>query len=175
MSDETHGPEQSTPVDPPSAASPIVGGTPSEDPDKSQRQTPWHLWVVGGIGLPWNAMGAFDYLMTQTENESYMANFTPEQLEFFYGFPTWLVAFWAIAVWGGLVGSVLLLMKKRLAAQVFLVSWVCMIVTAIHNFLITDGAEVMGPAGMAFTAVIFVFAGFEWLYSRAMTQRGVLS
>ncbi len=43
--------------------------------------------------------------MTQTENEAYMSNFAPEQLEFFYGFPAWLVAFWAVAVWGGVAGA----------------------------------------------------------------------
>ena len=62
------------------------------------QRAPWHLWAVGIVGLLWSGMGAFDYLMTQTENESYMAQFSPEQLEFFYGFPTWTVAFWAIAV-----------------------------------------------------------------------------
>ena len=47
----------------------------------SRTRAPWHLWAVGIVGLLWSAMGAFDYLMTQTENESYMARFTPEQLE----------------------------------------------------------------------------------------------
>ena len=48
--------------------------------------TPWHLWVVGVVGLLWSAMGALDYVMTQTKNKSYMSNFTPEQLEFFMDF-----------------------------------------------------------------------------------------
>lgn len=173
MSDETNGPDQPTPADPPSSAP--APSAPMAAESEGGQKTPWHLWVVGGIGLPWNAMGAFDYLMTQTENESYMANFTPEQLEFFYGFPTWLVAFWALAVWGGLAGSALLLMKKKLAVQVFLVSWVCMIVTAIHNFFIANGAEIMGATGAIFSLVIFLFAGFEWFYSKAMAEREVLS
>ena len=55
-----------------------------------------HLWIVGTVTLLWNVVGAFDYVLTETRNESYMGAFTPEQLEFFYGFPTWVVAFWAI-------------------------------------------------------------------------------
>ena len=69
----------------------------SEDAATTPR-TPWHLWVVGILGFLWDSMGAFDYLMTQTQNESYMSNFTPEQLEFFYNFPTWVVAFWAMSM-----------------------------------------------------------------------------
>ena len=39
-------------------------------------KTPVHLYVVGVASLLWNAGGAFDYFMTQTKNEEYMANFT---------------------------------------------------------------------------------------------------
>ena len=136
--------------------------------------TPKHLWIVGVLALLWNAMGAFDYLMTQTQNEAYMGQFTPEQLEFFYGFPTWLVAFWALAVWGSVAGSVLLLMRRRVAAPVFLVAFACMVVTAIHNYVFAGALEVVGTFGAVFSAVIFVCALALWLYARAMVQRGVL-
>ena len=45
-------------------------------------KTPWHLWLVGILGLLWSTMGATDYFMTQTGNEAYLSNFTPEQLAF---------------------------------------------------------------------------------------------
>lgn len=136
--------------------------------------TPKHLWVVGALGLLWDSAGAFDYLMTQTRNESYMSAFTPKQLDFFYGFPTWVVFFWAIAVWGGVAGSVLILLRKRLAAPVLLASFASMVVTSIHNFVLADGAAVVGAAGLAFSAVIFVAALGLWLYARKMVERGVL-
>lgn len=138
------------------------------------QRAPWHLWLVGILALLWNAMGAFDYLMTQTENERYMASFTPEQLEFFYGFPAWLVAFWAIAVWGGLAAAVLLLARKRLAKPLFLVSLVAMIVTAIHNFGLSNGLEIMGTTGAVFTILIFLIAVGLVAYSSAMAKKGVL-
>ncbi|MCP3977826.1 MAG: hypothetical protein GY716_00655 [bacterium] len=137
-------------------------------------RTPWHLWVVGILALLWNAMGAFDYLMTQTENEAYMAAFTPEQLEFFYGFPVWLVAFWATAVWGSVLASVFLLLRKKWATPVFLVSLACLIVTATHNFGLSNGYEVMGAAGVGFTLAIFATSCLLPLYSWRMASRGVL-
>ena len=145
-----------------------------EDVAATAHRTPWHLWLVGILGLLWNSVGAFDYLMTQTQNESYMSQFTPEQLEYFYGFPTWVVAFWALAVWGGVLGTLLLLLKRRLAVPVLLVSFLAMIVTAIHNFFLSNGLEVMGGAGLLFSVLIFVFALSLWLYARSMAQRGVL-
>ena len=41
-------------------------------------RAPRQLWVVGGFALLWNAMGARDYIMTQTKNEAYMSGFTPD-------------------------------------------------------------------------------------------------
>jgi len=147
----------------------------SEDRAGGTGGTPWHLWVVGILSLLWNAMGAYDYLMTETQNPSYMSGFTPEQLEYFYGFPAWVVGFWAVAVWGGVLGSVFLLLRKKLAVGVFLVSFLCMVVTTIHNFGLSDGLEVMGgPGALAFSAVIFVVGLLLYFYAKGMRNRGVL-
>ena len=146
----------------------------SQENVASNERRPWHLWLVGILGLLWSSVGAFDYFSTQTRNEAYMSSFTPEQLEFFYGFPAWVVAFWAIAVWGGVLGCVLLLLRKRLAAGVLLVSFVAMVVTAIHNFFLSNGLEVMGGFGALFSGMIFVVALGLWLYAKAMGEKGVL-
>ena len=127
------------------------------------------------MAVLWNSMGAFDYVMTETQNEGYMSQFTPEQLEYFYGFPAWVVALWAIAVWGGVLGAVLLLLRKRFAAGVLLVSFLAMVVTTFHNFVLSDGLEAIGdPVALVFSAVIFVFALLLYVYARAMRNRGVL-
>jgi hypothetical protein len=138
--------------------------------------TPRHLWVVGIFALLWNAMGAFDYVMTETQNEAYMGRFSPEQLEYFYGFPAWVVAFWALAVWGGVLGAVLLLLRKKLAVTVFLVSFLSMVVTTVHNFFLSNGLEVVShPFELVFSGLIFVFALFLYIYARGMKNGGVLT
>jgi len=120
-------------------------------------------------------VGAYDYLMTQTRNEGYMSSFTPELLDFFYGLPTWVIASWALAVWGGVLGTALLLFRKRLAVGVLLVSLVSMVVTTIHNYFLSDGMEHMGdPFSLVFTALIFLFALGLFLYARAMKNQGIL-
>lgn len=137
---------------------------------------PWSFWVIGVLALLWNAMGALDYVMTQTKNAAYMENFTPAQLEFFYGLPAWVVATWALAVWGGVLGAVLLLLRKQIAVWVFLVSLVAMVITAIHNYGLANGFEVMGDAfSLIFTAAIFVVSLGLFVYARRMQARGVLS
>ena len=135
---------------------------------------PKHLWIVGVLSLLWNAVGAWDYLMTQTQNAAYMGSFTQPQLDFFYGLPTWVVALWATAVWGGVLGSLLLLARKRVATTVFLVSLVCAVLVGIQNFALSNGFEVMGTGGAAFSAVIVVVAFLLWRYAEKVQRLGVL-
>lgn len=137
--------------------------------------TPRHLWVIGVVALLWNAMGAFDYVMTQTRNEMYLSAFTPEQLEFFFTFPAWVDAAWAVAVWGGVLGCLLLLIRKRLAVWMFLASFGAMVITSFHNYVLSNGLEVVGdPFSLVFTAVIFLIALALFLYARAMQKRRIL-
>ena len=147
----------------------------SETQETPAKRTPRHLWVVGGIALLWNAMGAMDYVMTQTKNEAYMSQFAAEKLSFYYGMPAWTVATWAIAVWGGVLGAVLLLARRRLAVWVFLVSLIAMATTAFQNYVLSNGMEVVGDAfSLGFTAVIFLIALSLFLYARSLHKRGML-
>jgi hypothetical protein len=138
-------------------------------------RTKWHFWVIGIVALIWNAGGAYDYVMSQTRNEAYMSAFSPEQLEFFYGLPAWTVAAWAIGVWGGVVGTVLLLLKKRAAIWVYAASLAGIAITTIQNYFLANGFEVSGDAfSLTFSAAIIVVGIALLLYARAMLQRGVL-
>lgn len=141
----------------------------------SQAATPKHLWIIGILAMLWNLMGVYDYLMTQTKNASYMAKFDQAELDYFFGFPVWVEFFWALAIWSSVVGTILLLVRKGWAVPVFLVSLVSMVITAVYNFGMSNGMEVMGTGGFIFTLVIFIVALGLWLYSRAMKARGILT
>ena len=137
-------------------------------------KTPVHLWIVGIVTLLWNAMGAYDYLATQLKLESYMSQFTAEQLDYFYGFPVWMVAAWAIAIWASLFGSLSLLLRKVWAVWLFAAAIAGMAVSTVFNFVLSNGLEIMGTTGAVFTAVIWLIALLVFFYARAMAGRRVL-
>ncbi len=130
-------------------------------------KAPRHLWAVGIAAVLWNAIGAFDYTATQLRLESYMSQFTEEQLAYFYGFPAWAVA-------ASLLGSLALLFRKAWAVGLFGVAIAGMVVTFVYNFLLSDGLSMMGAGGLIFTAIIWLIAFFLLFYARAMAKRGVL-
>jgi uncharacterized membrane protein len=146
-----------------------------EIPNTPSARRPWHLWVIGIVALIWSLIGVMDYLMTQSRNEQYMSQFTPEQLEYFYGIPWWMVSVWAISVWGGLLGAVLLLLRKRLAVWVFLVSLIGVVLNSLYSYSLPEGREIMGDAfSVLFTIVIALFSLGLFLYAKTLAKRNIL-
>ena len=139
-------------------------------------KSPWHLWFVGVASLLWNSVGAFDYIMTKTKNESYMAAFSTAQLDYFYNLPAWAVASWAIAIWSCVLGSVLTLFKKKPSVPVFLISIAGLIVTTVHNYGLSNGYEIMGGVNaLIFTGFIYITTFGLYFYARTMTDKGILN
>lgn len=136
---------------------------------------PWHLWVVGILGGLWSAMGVLSFMLTQMNVEAVMSQFPPEQRAYFASFPLWIDACWAINVFAGVAGCLLLLLKKRLAFPVLLASLIGSTVSTLGGVFLLGGMQVMRETGdLTLTFVPIVVGAFLALYARAMSRKGVL-
>jgi hypothetical protein len=136
-------------------------------------KTPWHLWAIAVVAVFWNGFGGYDYVMTQTGNAAYLAQFTAEQRAYFDSYPMWMEAVWAIGVWGGVLGAVLLLLRNKLALPAFLTSLIAFAVSVVYGQM-SGGSALMGTTGMVFSGLIFVLGLIFVMYSRTMIRKGVL-
>ena len=141
----------------------------------AETRTPAHLWVVGILSLLWNCFGCYDYTMTNLKNEAWLAQMTADQIAWMNSLPTWLTAFWALGVWGGLVGSILLLMRNRYAVWAFGISFVGAVVGLGYQMFMTTMPASMTEGAMAFMPwVIILIAAFLLWYSWTQEKKGVL-
>ena len=141
----------------------------------TETRTPTHLWVIGVLSLVWNCFGCLDYTMTNLKNASWLAKMSADQLAYMNSLPGWLTAFWAIGVWGGLVGSILLLMRNRYAAMAFGVSLVGAVVGIGYQLFLTKMPASMkeGPMGFMPWVIIIIAAALYW-YASSEKKKGVL-
>lgn len=137
-------------------------------------KTPVHLWIVGVISLLWNSMGAYDYSMTQLRNSDYLNQFPPEILPIIDAFPAWAVAGWACGVWGAVAGSILLLLRSKLAVFVFVISLIGLAVSTLYQRTITMPDSVSGPSMVAFQIAIWAVAILLLWYAMRQRNSGVL-
>jgi hypothetical protein len=100
----------------------------------------------------------------------------PEQLAWLEAFPTWVTAAWAISIWFAVIGSLLLLLRNRLATPFFAISFLAMIVTSIHNIILSEPSalDLMTGGQLVFTAAIFVVGILLVIYSGVQAGMGRL-
>lgn len=89
------------------------------------------FWFIAGAGLVWNLMGCLNYI-TQTNPET-VAQMPAVYQAIIEGRPAWATAGFAIGVFGGAVGCILLLLRKRIAVPVFVLSGAGVILTALFT------------------------------------------
>ena len=88
----------------------------------------------------------------------------------------WAVAFWALGVFGGLIGCLLLLLKNRLTFHVLLASLIEVIVSNLGGLFLLGGMDVMRETGgLGFALFPVIVSAFLVYYARAISQKGVLS
>lgn len=101
-------------------------------------KTPWHLWLVGVLSLLWNGFGAFDFIQTTTRGEAYMraSGFDDAMVAYYEAMPGWMYVPWTLGVWGAVIGSVMLLLRRRWAVPAFGLSLLGALVSLIYGKLI---------------------------------------
>lgn len=131
---------------------------------------PWHAFLLGGIFLLYSLAACFDYIMGVTQGETYYkaSGMTESQINYFLNVPIWAVIGWTLSVWGGLLGSVGLLLRYGLAANLFLISLVGTLIYILYVLVLSEGREAMGqlwfmPIVIALLiTVMFIFClGFK--------------
>jgi hypothetical protein len=143
-------------------------------------RTPVHLWIVGILSLIWNAFGCYDYLMTRMRNTDYLASMMPkvdpnEMLAWVDSFPLYAQIGWALGVWMGLLGSVLLLVRNRWAVWSFGLSLLGAVLGLGYQILAAPplpGADDAMSKAMPYVIILIALGLF--LYARAMEKKGLL-
>ncbi|PHR72907.1 MAG: hypothetical protein COA67_04175 [Lutibacter sp.] len=133
------------------------------------------FWVISIVALIWNAMGVMAYF-GQVYMTDDVKNALPEaQRALYENVPSWVTAAFAIAVFAGLLGCLLLVLRKKLATTVLTISLLGVIAQMIYNFFMSNAAEAYGPGGMIMPIMVLVIAFFLVWFSKNATAKGWLS
>jgi hypothetical protein len=132
----------------------------------STNKPPAWFWIVAVVALVWNLMGVMAYI-----GQAYMTdadlNALPEAEQALYvNYPAWATAAFAIAVFGGTIAAIALLLRKKIAKTLFLISLIGIIVQMIYNFFISEAMDVYGPGGMIMPVMIIIIGAYLVMFSK---------
>lgn len=110
----------------------------------STNKPPVWFWVVSVLALLWNLSGVYNYLAQAYISIEQLEQMTQAQRELFEIQPAWVTGAFAIAVFGGALGCIALLLRKKWARSVFLVSLIAIIAQFSYSLFMSTAIEVYG-------------------------------
>ena len=131
-------------------------------------------WVIVFIALVWNLIGVFFYLQLAYMTSEELALLPNARQLLLENTPAWVTAAFALAVFGGTLACILLLMRKKLATFIFIISLISIVARMIYYFVIKNAAEVYAPEDMFMSALVIIVAIFLVWYSKKMESIGIL-
>lgn len=142
----------------------------SDNQTGQARVAPWYLWVVGGLAVLWNGFGTFSWGGTTFMPDTFLNGMPVDQREYVSGLPMWSTLTWGLGVVGGVVGSILLMLRNRLAVPAFGLS----LVGAVTNTMVyLTNPPPDGFFTLPLTLFIIGFAVFLFWFAYFMKRRGV--
>lgn len=118
------------------------------------------FWIIAALGLLWNLMGCLNYVM-QT-NADFVAQMSEAYQVIINGRPAWATAAFALAVFGGAVGCILLLLRRRVAGAVLVLSLIGIIGTAVFTAMLI---------GVVPSVLMSILVGAALLWYATIAQR----
>lgn len=140
----------------------------------SQNKPTAIFWIISVVALIWNLMGVYAYLQQAYMTEEILATLPEPNQIYIENVEAWATAAYATAVFGGALGCILLLIRKKSANLLFIISLLAVLAQASYNFLIQDFMEV-NSSQMVWSFVIIGVAIFLVWYSKNATKKGWLS
>jgi len=125
----------------------------------------WSFWVVCVVALIWNVMGSVNFIMQMIPDR--LAHYPEAAKSLVASRPVWATGAFAIAVFGGLLGDILLILKKAAAYYLFIASLLGVLVANIHTFQVSTAIEIWVGSLMSLVVAAFLIG-----FSKRVKRKG---
>ena len=139
--------------------------------DKTVGGVHWSFWAIGAVALIWHVLSGINFFAQM--NPDVLDAYRESERALVEGRPAWVTGAFAIAVFGGAIGSLLLLLRRSAAFYAFVASLLGAIVTMTHSL----GVDIEFGVGVILGTIVLppVLAAFLIWYSKWSESKGWIS
>lgn len=143
--------------------------------ENQKTKTKKWFWFVSIFFLLWNLLGVLSFFFHAFISANIPEDL-PENEKALYGeYPLWTYLVFAMAVLGGIIGSIGLVMRKKWSRTAFIISLLAVIPQMTHNVFFTSAIEVYGiTQAVTMPILVVVFAAFLVWFSDLGIKKGWL-
>ena len=139
------------------------------------------FWVISGLALLWYIFGAVQFvgsLMATQEGLQPMidkGDITQDYATALLTIPGWVKAAFGVATIGGVLGSISLLMRKKSAAVLFVISLLSALIMYLYLYVLSGNASVMPASDYVIAAAVTLVTISMIFFSRKKISQGILT
>jgi hypothetical protein len=133
--------------------------------------TPAWYWLVAIFALLFEGAGAYLFANSLSLDP---ATLPLDQRAIFEATPQWMTIAWAIAIGAGLLGAIGLLLRRRFAEPLLLISLIAVAVQFSGLFLVRQLRELTPEDHLVVPIVILLLAYGLWQTAKLARRRGLL-
>jgi hypothetical protein len=127
--------------------------------------------VVAVVVLLWNVLGCVAFFFDRRLSSEALAELPKSQQALYAARPAWAVVATAVAVFGGVLGCIGLLLRKKWAFLVLVLSLLGILVQDFGLFVLAGGATLAGPVAVAMQAIVLaVGIGLVFLSGKGIAR-----
>ena len=134
----------------------------------------WTYWVIAFVALVWNLIGLAMFVVQVRLTPEMVAAMPAARQQVYAATPAWINIAFGVAVVFGVLGSLALLLRKRLAPALFMVSLLAIVVQMAGAYAVTPAWQVCGPAGLAMPVMLVVIAAYLYWHAQKAAAKGWL-
>jgi hypothetical protein len=136
--------------------------------DNNAGRPHWSFWLITLLMLIWNVMGCINFFVQM--DPDMVSSYLESEKAIIQGRPVWATAAFAVAVFGGAIGCLLLMLRRPAALYLLIASLLGVVATMVHTLSIDIDfgiGEIIGIIVMPLAVAIFLI----W-YSKYVAGKG---
>ncbi len=133
------------------------------------------FWIIGVVALIWNLLGVDGFIGQALMSDRFKSMYTEEQLDIISNLPPWYIVVFGIAVIASVFACIMMLMKKKIAIQLFQLGLLAVLIQTTYNLFVNEGRYAYGPFEYSMLILIPAVAVLLLLYAKNALKKGWLS
>jgi len=143
--------------------------------ETESHKPPTLFWVIAILFFLWSLVGCAGYLAEHLMSDAaYGEGFGEEMLALRGQTPIWATSAYAVGVWGGLIGAILILLRKKLCLPFLYASFAGAIIGFLPSLINEKFRAVMGGGDWAMMLFIWAVCLFIIWFARKKVAKGIL-
>jgi len=142
--------------------------------DSAKTSPPVWFWVISVLALLWYLVDMSAFFLRVLMTDDVIKTMPEQQQQFLQNIPLWVNIVFAGEVFGGTLGSIALLLRKKWALPLFVVSILGVLSQTLYLWFLTDHVSAQGASAVVMPLMALLIVAGIIVFTKSAISKGWL-